>query len=173
MEKVSIREYAKRCGCSEANVRKAIKAGKIVKGVVRENGKPFILPAKADEEWKANINPNYNRNPGVQERFVGATPAPGGPSVQELKRAQAAVDLQTSKLKLEVLQGSLVKKDLVERSLFAFGQQIREAIMAVPVKCVDDLRAAPTRVDALNVLTGELERVLLKLSEAENIKYTD
>lgn len=172
MEKIPIREYARRCGCSEANIRKVLKSGKIKNGVVRENGKPFIIPDIADKEWRENINPNYNRNAGVQAKFVdGAQPA-SGPTVQEIKRAQAAVDLKTSQLKLEQLSGSLVARKEVEKELFAFGQLIREQIMNVPVKIVDDVRAAPTRVEALNIITDALTDVLQKLSETQNLSFT-
>src|ERR1043166_2963671 len=48
---VSIREYARQKGVSDTAIRKMISAGKIVKGLVRENGVPRIDIEEADKEY--------------------------------------------------------------------------------------------------------------------------
>ena len=51
-EWVSIREYARRRGCSEAWVRAAIDRGQLGRALrIGENGRPWIHPAAADANW--------------------------------------------------------------------------------------------------------------------------
>lgn len=58
MELISIREYARRKGCSDPAVLKAIKTGKIINGcVIDENGNKKIIPEIADAEWQSNSDP--------------------------------------------------------------------------------------------------------------------
>lgn len=61
---ISIREYARQCGCSDTAIHKAIQSGKIVKGLIREAGwaRPKINPKVANAEWGKNYNPDRIRN---------------------------------------------------------------------------------------------------------------
>lgn len=58
MELISIREYARRKGCSDPAVLKAIKTGRINNGcIIDEKGNKKIIPEIADAEWKSNSDP--------------------------------------------------------------------------------------------------------------------
>lgn len=61
---ITIREYARQKGCSDTTVQKAIRTGKIVKGVVHPPGAkwPRINPEIADQEWKLNFNVGKMQN---------------------------------------------------------------------------------------------------------------
>lgn len=66
--KLSIRKYATLRGCSEGNIRAAIKTGKIKDGVVFENGKIKGINVEiADKEWKENYNFERVRNSSLIE----------------------------------------------------------------------------------------------------------
>lgn len=58
-EYISIREYARRKGCSDPAVLKAIKTGKIINGcVIDEKGNKKIIPDIADVEWLYHSDPS-------------------------------------------------------------------------------------------------------------------
>lgn len=91
-EGVSIREYARLVGCSDAAVRKAIAAGKITARSILDAGtiRPKIVPHLADEDWGKNHNPNYQRNDNIRHRLAGdpspapVAPAPAAPKAKPL-----------------------------------------------------------------------------------------
>jgi phage terminase Nu1 subunit (DNA packaging protein) len=59
VEKISIREFARRLGCSDTAIHKAIKAGRIVEGYDAEDKK--IIPDIAEAEYKANTDARLTR----------------------------------------------------------------------------------------------------------------
>ena len=76
-EAISIKEYARRKGCSDTAVRKAIAAGKIVNGVIDQGTpRPKILPTIADAEWSVNFNPSYERNQNLASNLMGTAAPP-------------------------------------------------------------------------------------------------
>lgn len=85
---------------------------------------------------------------------------------------------KVAKAKQEVLQlrektGQLVRKDEVYKQLFAFGQSIRQALLVVPDRCIDEILAAPNRAESHAVLTKYIHEALLKLSEADNMNFQE
>lgn len=186
-ETISIREYGRRLGVSDTAVRKAIKAGKIVNGVVRDaNGSAIgILEEVANAEWSRNYDPAYQRTArsGSAMPFSGSTkPEPkvkvvapadkkdpesatAAGSLAEIKRAQAVYKLKQSKLDYEKASGKLVDKDHVFRMLFAAGQEMRTALQSVPDRCIDNVLAATTRTEAHSLLYEEITKTLERLVE--------
>lgn len=84
MELISIREYARRKGCSDPAVLKAIKTGRINNGcIIDEKGNKKIIPEIADAEWKSNSDPvrakmgiRFDIPSTTQEPAKQETPAP-------------------------------------------------------------------------------------------------
>lgn len=175
IEAISIKEYARRKGCSDTAVRKAIAAGKITKGVIdRDTKRPKILPSVADKEWATNFNPAYVRDAPIQNKLLEqvqeAPPAPvpdGRKSLAELKRLQAEVRLQHEAILLREKKGQLVDKDHVYRALFEAGQQIRSAMMAMPDRVIDGLMAADSRNEAHTILTQAIIEALEVVTNVE------
>ncbi len=92
-------------------------------------------------------------------------PAQGGRSITDIKRQTAEVKLRLAALELKQKQGQLVDKDLVYRSLFAAGQEMRTALQAIPDRCIDNILAAADRTEAHSVLYREITNALERLSE--------
>jgi hypothetical protein len=193
-ELISIKEYARRKGCSDMAVHKAIKADKIIAGLVVRDGRRYINPEVADVEWKTNFDPSYapnkklaaslgevpvNPKPPVNPRVeAGAkrgakeqTPVEGlpegGPSIAKAKLKSEI--LKAAKLELEYKEkvGSLIEKSKVYRALYEIGQEMRAAFQALPDRVVDDMLAAPSRNHAHQVLFNAIADELEKLSSAE------
>ncbi len=170
MEKVPIREYARRHGVSDTTIHKKINKGKIVNGVVYEevNGKktPFIVVDIADKEWASTRNPNYVR----VTRAEKATGAPMGQVAEGLTASEnpnvQKARIQTALLALELAekQGQLVRKDAVNNALFAMGKQIRERFQALPVRVTNDMMASESHHEAQQILATAIADILEELS---------
>jgi hypothetical protein len=185
-EKLSIRQFAKLVGVSDVAVGKAIKTGKIVKAIDWSNPKrPKIDPILAVKEWGRNADPSSGRSdkitdtmevrpkgkkesPTEQYEVVRETephPANGGRSITEIKRQTAEVKLRLAAVELKQKQGQLVDKDLVYRSLFAAGQEMRTAMQSIPDRCIDNIMAAQDRNEAHTILYNEITYALERLTE--------
>ena len=79
---------------------------------------------------------------------------------QEAIRRQSILQIAREKMELEEMQGTLVRKDTVEKLLFAIGDELKKKLLSIPARCLDDIRAAENKVLATNVLTFEINQVL-------------
>lgn len=176
-ELISVREFARRVGCSDVAVHKAIKSQKIVKGFVYgKDGKGKIDPEVAAQEWGKNFDPNYTSNPKLRQTIGEAAGSSipedsvatrSGSSIADAKRAQAILKAKLLDIELKEKQGKLVDKALVYQSLFAAGQEVRAAILAVPDRIIDTLMACDTRNEAHTMLLGALIDALETVSDME------
>ena len=185
MELIAIREYARRKGCSDTAVRKAIAAGKIVKGVVKNEGeRPLINPEIADQEWGKTFNPNYVSNPKLKKQFAGEesedeeeeddeeeVPNQQSSSTATIKRKHAAIKLQIDFLELKKKQGELVPKDAVYKGLYSAGQEMREHFLSLPDKVIDDIMAAKDRNEAYLILHDGISLVLDNLTDIQRRNF--
>jgi hypothetical protein len=188
-ELISIREYARRKGCSDTAVHKAIRAYKIDAGLVIKGKKKFINPEVADLEWRTNFDPAYGHknenltnemtdketNPNVvggAKRGV-KDPEPitglpeGGPTIAKAKLKSEV--LKAAKLELEYKEkvGSLVEKTKVYKALYEVGQEIRTAFQTLPDRVIDDVLAAPSRNHAHQIMFNAIADELDKISDME------
>ncbi|ABK45319.1 conserved hypothetical protein [Magnetococcus marinus MC-1] len=147
---VSIRQYAKLRGVSDAAVRKAIKAGRISK---EPDG--TVDPAKADAAWERNTNPaqqreppasqvaNPNANPGYAppanppQRFASQTPPSpplkqGAPDYQTSRAIREAYSARLVKLDFEERSEQLVSSDEVKVSAFNLARRVRDRLFTIP-----------------------------------------
>lgn len=180
-EKIPIREFARRLKLSDTSVHKAIRTGKIVEGVFRdEQDKPWIIPEIALREWGKTFNPNYARKPELYSELEAATgsrpqPAPalepqhdesaGNKSTAELKRLQTQIRVQREAIELKKIKGELVEKKKVYTALFAMGQEIRTTFQAIPDRSIDTILAARDRNEAHTVLTNAIAEALTQLAD--------
>lgn len=84
-------------------------------------------------------------------------------SFRETTRRRELIAAATDKIKLQELEGTLVRKSEVEKNLFAFGDEMKKELLNIPARCIDDIMASKNKVDAINILTIEIENVLNKL----------
>lgn len=175
-------------------MRKAIKAGKIVKGIVinKKNKRPQIIQSIADKEWGNSYSGKTNSSPILKEKFGHASPessldVPGTGDDQDnsgaMKNPRTMKDAQLkeqiykanmAEIKYNEALGKLIKKEKVYKSFFEFGTQVRESIQSVPDRVVDLMLACTSRNEAHELLSAELARALETLSSFKNTeKITD
>lgn len=94
-------------------------------------------------------------------------------SYKDALTANEIIEAALKKKKLEELEDILIRRTVVESTLFAFGSQLRKALLAIPGRVTDDMITAANKVEALNVLTEELTNVLDQYSNFESIKLTN
>ncbi len=177
MERISIKEYARRMEVSDTAIAKAINTGKIVEGVVRdEKNRPWIIPDIATKEWAKAYNPNYGRKPksyalldaaAAQETKEDAQqPTTGsGKSIVELKRLQSEIRIQRDALSLRREKGELVDKKKVYGQLFAMGQELRTNLQVIPDRVIDSILAAADRNEAHGILYNAISEALASMAD--------
>lgn len=178
---ISIREFARRVGCSDTSIRKAIKAQKIVKGIVHvADGRDKLDYDIAFKEWSASYDPSYPSNDKLRSKMMNApeTPveAPAGgdtSSMAAAKRAQAILKAKILEIELKEKQKRLVDKQQVYMALFEAGKEVKASIMAVPDRVIDAVFSAKTRNDAHTILTKALIDALDVLSDINSKPILD
>lgn len=83
-----------------------------------------------------------------------------GLKAPEAMRRREILALAIDKKKLQELEGILVRRDAVEKSLFSLGSQLKKAILDIPARIVRDIMAAETEVEGIRILENELISVL-------------
>lgn len=180
MTGISIRQYARDSKVSDTAVHKAIKAGKIVKGLTHdEKGRPRILPEIANKEWgefkeapaapvkTPAAKPQAVKNPTVLEAPGSTTNEDPAPT-NNLARARLAKEISRAKLldlEYQTKKGKLVDKDAVYKALFAAGQEIRATFQAIPDRHIDEIVSAKTRNEAHEILAGVIGKALESLAD--------
>lgn len=91
----------------------------------------------------------------------------------EIVRRQAIIDAALAKKKLEEMEDILVRREHVEKALFAFGRELKKALMGLPARVIDEILAAPNKVEALNIINEELTDVLGKFSNFESVRLSN
>ncbi len=185
---ISIREFARRVGCSDTAIRKAIKSGKISKGYIgRPDGHGKIDYEAAFKEWSASYDPSYPSNEKLRAKMMATldkqkpqteTPEAQGTSVDgasmnAAKRAQAILKAKILEIELKERQGKLVDKQQVYMALFEAGKEVKASIMAVPDRIIDAVFSAPNRNEAHTILTKALIEALDTMSDIQRDSILD
>ncbi len=106
---LSLRKYASLKGCSEGNVRAAIKSGKIKQGVVREGDKVKGIDVDvADREWSSNYNTDRVRNQSVFESVVS------NKKVEPKKQEKTKIDKQNLKINSQQVSNASAENNEVK-----------------------------------------------------------
>lgn len=183
-EKISIREFAKRLGITDSAVHRARKDGVFSKGEsTRKWGKrklPCMVWPVAKEEYFSNgrgihaaaygqsQDAKIKSNIKVDESEVPSESTPIGHNLTSIQRAKLHYEVfRAKKVELEYREklGELVNKEQVYQELFSAGKLLRDAVMNIPEAVVDDLLAARSRAEALELLTTRLADALRSLAE--------
>lgn len=89
----------------------------------------------------------------------------------EALRVEKIAKARQEIIKLQELTGSLVNKTEVYKQLFGFGQSVRQAVLAVPDRCIDEVIAQTTRAEAHQILIKYLHEALEKITEADQMTF--
>lgn len=167
---ISITEYGRRKGVSHTAVNRAIETGRLVKGFrILANGKKEIIPSIADKEWLENTNPDHWRTKystsggrNATEEHPDETKAARAGTLNAAKQAQAVFTAKLSELEYKKKAGQLVEKDKVYKTLFDFGKELRNELLSIPDRIIDDVLGADNRISAITILYDEIAAVLAK-----------
>lgn len=168
IELISMSEYARRRGCSEAAVRHAVRDNRIslIDGRVD--------PVAADAQWARNTRVRAGSRPAddVNLRAPSAAPGPPGaaqePPVEDYyvvkaRRERAEADL--AELKLAELRGELVRVADVRAAYAKRAAGLREAILQLPARLSAQLAAESDQAKCHDLLQADLHGILAQLVE--------
>lgn len=136
-------------------------------------GKPFTFDIEQPSEppEPASAPPVQPAAP-PQQRTAPPTPpieeiggAVADMSVAKLKQISEKLKIAKAQIELKELQGTLVPKKEVYDAFFTFGQEMRQTLLAIPDRIIDELLATPERALAHNILTDAIVKALESLSE--------
>lgn len=182
---ISIREFARRVGSSEGNIRKIIKAGKISKGLNSSGKIVYNVALSEYKEWYGykmpEIKNEVKENKVIESKEVEETELETDPvefvedkpirirnsaRFEEAKRLEQVIKTRTAQLEYEQLKGSLVSSKEVYKELFAVGQTVRSSLQGIPDKYIDNILACETRIEAHEMLNKAITDALEELSNA-------
>jgi hypothetical protein len=187
-EIISIREFGRRVECSDTAVRKAIKEGIIVNGVhTKDNGQPAISFEIALAEWSARGGGEQKLNSGIENKSSyipknkiqmvvknsnqqSQQTGTGTTTREEANRQKAILTAELLKIELAEKKGTLVNKAHVYKSLYEMGQVIRDSMLAIPDRIIDNLLSVgnESRNDAHALLQKEINETLQRVASTEN-----
>jgi len=182
---ISIREYARRRECSDVAVHKAYKEGHLPDSVFAWNEKKTrkkgIYPKKADEAWAKTIDVSKAKNEKLTENILNAASGKGeeievpkdgkGPSRADAQRIESIFKAKLTELKYKREVGDLVERKKVYDGLYAAGQEIRDSMLSIPDRIIDEVLAAKNRNEAHEVLRKAIHSELERLSNIESRKF--
>lgn len=190
-EFLSYSAFARSIKVSEGAVRRAIREGKFTQGVdatakkicVKDASKDLWVMKQTVVKPKAGVSrvaalkkidtsvsslPEVGTDGSteswdvrVEDIKIRKDMAPG-----EIMRLRELIGAALDKKKLAEAEGVLIRRDSVEKVLFAHGSRLKKAIMAMPERIIDDVLAAPNKIEALNIMKHELTQILTSLSDA-------
>lgn len=183
-ERISLREFGRRLKVNEKSVRKAIEKKAIINGVeYGDNGRPRIVYEIALREWEAHVSlegrdPKIDFTAAKKETHVRREQNEEPPvaeagleraatNTQKINHARSKVRLEMDVMELRKKKNELVEREKMNREFFEAGKIIREALLTIPDRVIDDIRAEEDRNVAHTMLYKEIEAALEKLSSME------
>lgn len=161
VELITQADYAKRRGCSQVAVHKAVKAGRIT----LINGK--IDPAVADVQWQRNTRVRAGSRSSDEAPLAtppaGGSPAGdigGGNDYWEWRGRREKAEAELAELKLAEQRGLLMRRDVAQREVASLAAGFCDALMQSKARLVPLLidQVDPRHIDQL--LDGEYRQVL-------------
>jgi hypothetical protein len=169
IELVTQREYARRRGCTEAAVRRAVRDGRI--SLI--DGR--IDPVAADAQWARNTRVRAGSRPTDDANLSGSGLAGGragqaddedtdsGYWKSRARRERAEAEL--AELKLRELQGQLVRADEWAAALAKRAAAFREGLLQIPARLAAQLAAEADQARVHTILEDELRHVMEQLTQ--------
>jgi hypothetical protein len=174
MAYMTLNEYARHKGVEGHTVKYHIDRGNIT---ARKDGNTWkIDPAKADAQWDAIQNPlNHKTKERLKKEGKPVVSVDEDSPIPETSdhpttRAAAAIEKEfytanIKRLQFEKMNGTLIEKDAVYSALFETAKGIRLVFEALPDRVIDQIQAAPSRHEALNVLKNAINEALVNVVE--------
>ena len=159
---VSQSEYARRRGCTEGAVRRAVRDGRIA----LFDGK--VDPVAADAQWQRNTRPRAGSAPTSEPSRPGLAPEresdEGGDYwASKARRESAEADL--AELKLAEQRGELVRAAAMRAAHAKRLAGLRESLLQIPMRLAAVLAAETSQAVCHDKLQAEIHGVLALVSE--------
>ena len=184
---LSTREVCDKLKVNRRSVLEARRTGRLVEGEAyisipqRSKRKVFRYdPNVVFVQWYENASrpatvAAEQRKRGLDpETQLGVESTPAQPSANTLladvRVRSEEVKLKKQQIELAKMRGELVDRAQVYKQLYEFGQRMRETLLNVPGRCVDQVLAASSRNEALSILDGEMRVALAGLADIEKYK---
>ena len=164
VELVSMAEYARRRGCTEGAVRKAVADKRITLAA----GK--VDPVAADAQWARNTRVRAGSH-AANEPTSPTSPLPDAPgeervSYDEARRRREAAEAAIAELRLRETTGELVRADAIRSALARRAATFREALLQIPARLSAQLVAETDQAAVHALLEHELRATMAHLTDA-------
>ncbi len=87
----------------------------------------------------------------------------------EATRRREIIALVMDKRKLQQLEGSLIRKEDVEKVLFLVGVDLKKALLNLPARITPAILGAVNEVESQNIITIEITNILEQYANMDNI----
>ena len=173
---VSRTQLGKELKCTHTAVCNAIKSGIIPESAIIQVGKhSFLHREQAKKAWALNgaFAGRGNYNAELHDRLAKDAGLPAVATETKvtsvrLKEGIAMMDYKLKEIHLKKEQGAVVDRESVDRALFAAGDEIKQALLAMPARIVDELIAMRgDRHGAINLMEDNIRQILMKLADAK------
>ena len=166
-------------GVHNRAIVKAIDKGQIKEGVhVNEAGHRKIIFDIAFKEWNESRDPmqDHARENGKVEKKK--TEKRGGgesasSTLTDVKLEKEKIALESAQIELKKKRGELVDVQKVYKVLFEYGKGIRDELLQLPDRLIDEIRGADTRNEAHIIFTKGMEAALRGLADSDKLKFSD
>lgn len=179
---MKIPDFERLTGLNGRTVRAAIKTGRIPADCVKRDDNPvapyYIDPQPAAIHWYNNINGNRPLSKTVKDSLAAYIQAFGlvedlnmatqedQMTLNEAQRRERAAKARIAELELLEKEGSLVAKATINAELFAAAQEIRNALLVIPDRIIDQVIAeAANRNKAHGIIYNAIADELEKLAD--------
>lgn len=168
VELITQAEYARRRGCTEGAVRRAVRDRRIT----LIDGR--VDPVAADAQWSRNTRPragsratdDVDLQAAAASVGRGAAPADGAEDYWTSKARRERAEADLAELKLAEQQGQLVRADDWAAALAKRAAAFREGLLQIPHRTAAQLAAETDQARVHALLDAEIRQVLLQLTEA-------
>jgi uncharacterized sporulation protein YeaH/YhbH (DUF444 family) len=104
------------------------------------------------------------------EALISSMPITSEMPYTEITRRQELMELIITKMKLQEMEGILVRKEIVEKALFGLGVEFKKSLLNMPARITSDVRSASNDVEAQTIITTEIINILTQFSNLETLK---
>lgn len=122
------------------------------------------LSKQADNDDKPEENPEINDTDFNYEDLIKEIKIHPHLAYSEALRRKEIINIANDRMKLEEANGMLVRKDDVNKALYAIGDQLKKELLNLPNRITEDIRTANNKVEAMNIFTIELNQVLTQIA---------
>jgi len=92
-------------------------------------------------------------------------PSADGVSLYEAQRRRTLAQAEREELKTKELEGTLIRRDVVEKALFSMAREVRDGLENLPARLSGILAAESKQEQIFAILSKEIQQVLEALSK--------